>query len=323
MLYRSRSVSGQPIAVSGTLDVPKGRPPRGGFKVISWAHGTTGMADVCAPSRNNSTSAPAYSYISYTDPMLNSWLKRGFAVVRTDYQGLGTPGPHPFLIGEAEGRGVVDAVLSARSSDKRLSRDFAIAGHSQGGHAALFAAAGARTFAPSLRLKGTVAFAPASHIFEQKSLLPALTSPSSLSGLATMILTSAARDAGQDPARFLSPPAAALLPELDKVCSAQLNAPESLGSIAPATLIGFDDGSLDDTLKAMNPAVSSSAPLALLQGEDDSTVFKFLTDQLKGELEAKGVNLTYTTYPGLDHSGVVTDSKSQGEATAFLSARLR
>ena len=322
ILYRSRSVSGKPIAVSGTVDIPKGKAPKGGFKVISYAHGTTGMADVCAPSRNK-TSAPAYGYIAYTDAMLNRWLKKGYAIVRTDYEGLGTPGDHPYLIGNSAGRGVVDIVQAARKVDGRLSKSYVIAGHSQGGQAALFAAQGASKWARSLSLKGTLAFAPASHIFEQKSLLPGLTSPSGLSGLAVMILTSAARQEGRDPADFLSAQADAFLPQLDTVCTAQINEPDSFGGLAPASLLAFDDGSLDDTLKAMNPAVKATGPIAMLQGESDTTVFKFLTDQLRDELVAKKNKLEYKTYPGLDHSGVVINDKSQGDATAWIAARLR
>src|SRR5439155_8955103 len=92
LLYRSASVDGSPTDVSGTLAMPKGTAPRGGWPVITWAHGTTGIADKCAPTR-----APNNG--NYDHPLLQRWLKAGYAVVRTDYEGLGTPGPHPYLIG--------------------------------------------------------------------------------------------------------------------------------------------------------------------------------------------------------------------------------
>ena len=76
-------------------------------------------------------------------PEFNGWLKRGYAIAQTDYQGLGTPGLHLYLIGHAEGASVVDIALAARRLDPSIGR-FAIAGHSQGGQAALFAAAEAR-----------------------------------------------------------------------------------------------------------------------------------------------------------------------------------
>src|SRR3954468_24353477 len=183
LLYRSTSVTGQAIAVSGTLTVPKGKAPKGGWPVISWAHGTTGIADQCAPSRQGSEGIVNYAY-----PLLQRWLKAGYAVVRTDYEGLGTPGAHPYLIGRSEGRSVLDSVRAARKLDARLGRRVVIAGHSQGGHAALWAASLASKWTPELKIRGTLALAPASHIGEQAALLRSITSPSGLSGLASMIV---------------------------------------------------------------------------------------------------------------------------------------
>ena len=166
VLYRSTGVTGKAIAVSGTVSVPKGRAPKGGWPVITWGHGTTGIADKCAPSRD-SGSNPAHGLISYAYPLLQRWLKAGYAVVRTDYEGLGTPGDHPYLIGRSEGRSMLDMVRAARKLDKRLGRRVVIAGHSQGGQSALFAAALAPKWTPELKVRGTLALAPVSHLAAQ------------------------------------------------------------------------------------------------------------------------------------------------------------
>src|SRR6478735_5595454 len=181
LLYSSQAVSGKTVAVSGTVAIPKGKAPKGGWPVITWAHGTVGIADACAPSRIGTQA-------NYDSPLLNSWLKAGYAVVRTDYEGLGTPGEHPYLIGVSEGRSVLDMARAARKLDPSLSKDVVISGHSQGGHAALWAASLSKKYTPDLKLKGTVAFAPANHIGEQGALLRSLTEPSGLSGLASMIV---------------------------------------------------------------------------------------------------------------------------------------
>ena len=76
----------------------------------------------------------------YAYPLLQRWLKAGYAVVRTDYEGLGTPGAHPYLIGRSEGHSVLDAVRAARRLDTRLGKRVVISGHSQGGQPALWAA---------------------------------------------------------------------------------------------------------------------------------------------------------------------------------------
>jgi hypothetical protein len=255
VLYASRTPQGAKTAVSGSVSVPKGKPPKGGWPVITWAHGTTGVADACAPSRN-SVSSLAQASTSYIYPDLNEWLRAGYAVVQTDYQGLGTPGKHPYLIGEAEGRSVLDIVSAARQLDPKISKRFLISGHSQGGQSALFAAGEASTWTPKLRLRGTVAFAPASHILEQVPLLPSLTTPSSLTALATLILDGASTQSiAIDVNKVLSDEVLAFYPLLQSQCLQQLGASNELGGIPPSHLIrsGADLTPVNPVLGAMNP----------------------------------------------------------------------
>src|SRR3954454_7475389 len=108
LLYRSTWVRGKGRAGAGTLPIPKGRAPKGGWPVVACAHGTTGIADSCAPTRD-SPANPVHGLNAYAYPLLQRWLKSGYAVVRTDYEGLGTPGAHPYLIGRSEGRSVLDS----------------------------------------------------------------------------------------------------------------------------------------------------------------------------------------------------------------------
>jgi pimeloyl-ACP methyl ester carboxylesterase len=308
VLYSSRSPQGKLVAVSGSVAVPKGKPPKGGWPVITWAHGTTGVADVCAPTRDFQ-GTPNPTGEAYINPDLNAWLAAGYAVLRTDYQGLGTPGKHPFLVGKAEGRGVLDIVKAARELDPRIAKRYVIAGHSQGGHAALFAAGEAGKWLPNLRLRGTVAFAPASHLLEQASLLSLLTAPGGPTALAVLILDGASTQSRQIHIdQLLSDPALALYPLLQTQCLARLGAPDEYGGIAPSDLErpGADLSALNPVLAAMNPLVRSRAPIQIEQGESDTTVFKVFTDQLRDELAAAGNQVVYKTYPGVDHIGVVT-----------------
>lgn len=325
VLYRSLDPKGAPIAVSGTIDLPKGKAPKGGFKVLSWAHGTTGAADVCAPSRN-ADGGPADGYISYATASYDSWLKAGYAVLRTDYEGLGTPGPHRYLVGASEGRGVVDIALAARQLYPALSKDWVIGGHSQGGHAALFAASLATKLAPKLNFKGVFAFAPASHLYEQGQAISSLGDTfKGLTGLAVMILNSAAREAGVDPSTLVTAQIAALLPKIEQVCSAQLGGADIFGGIAPKDVLkpGATTASIDAALKAMNPNVKIKAPVLILQGLGDGTVFPSFTEALVNELKKSGDNVTYDTFTGLSHSGVVTDPTAEAAVSAWLKARLR
>ncbi len=108
-------------------------------------------------------SRPASSTTIYTR-VVAGYLSQGWTVTATDYPGLGTPGPHPYIVGASEGRSVIDSVRAARNLDPTLSGKSVMSGHSQGGQAAIFASELADTYGKGLHLRGTVALAPASNI---------------------------------------------------------------------------------------------------------------------------------------------------------------
>lgn len=164
ILYHSRSVKDADIAVSGLLWLPD--KPNADTPVLSYAHGTTGLADQCAPSKDDGKDEAA--------TVAAPFLQKGYIVVATDYEGLGTPGVHPYVVGQSEGRSVLDAIRAARAFT--VSRGKSVVwGHSQGGGSALFAAELAPTYAPDANVIGSVAGAPA---VELKLLATALrTSP--------------------------------------------------------------------------------------------------------------------------------------------------
>ena len=323
VLYTSKSPQRQRIAVSGSISVPEGSPPKGGWPVITYAHGTTGVADKCAPSRLGAKS-PVIPYVDYVDPEQEQWLELGYAVLRTDYQGLGTPGPHPYLIGKSEGRSVLDIVRAARQLDSDLGRRFVIAGHSQGGQSALFAAGVyGNGWTPELKLRGTVAYAPASHLLQQANALSAFTSPSPLSALATMILYGAATaNPGVVPAEILRPPPFGMYPTLEQKCLPQLGKANRFGAIAPADLLrpGQPDAAFGQVLTKMNPAVTTDHPILLAQGTADTTVLPVLTDLLDGELKDLGDDVDYQKYPGVTHSEIV--AAAEKDVIAFLGQQL-
>lgn len=151
ILYTSTDgISGKdPITVSGALFFPEGTAPEGGWPVIAWAHGTVGLADICAPSW-------AGRSLRDTD-YLNRWLSEGFAVVATDYQGLGVPGPHPLINVPALSFSVLDSIRAVVNGVPGLANKVVIIGQSQGGAAAFGAASYAPTYAPDVGLKGSVA----------------------------------------------------------------------------------------------------------------------------------------------------------------------
>jgi pimeloyl-ACP methyl ester carboxylesterase len=153
VLYASTGLRGQRIEVSGVVIAPELPPPQGGRAVVAWAHPTTGVSDKCAPSTNPN--------FFDTIPHLPALIALDYVVAATDYQGLGTPGPHPYLVGESEGRSVLDSVRAAARLPKTgAGPRFVVWGHSQGGHAALFAGQLAHRYAPDLALVGIAAISP-------------------------------------------------------------------------------------------------------------------------------------------------------------------
>ena len=327
VLYRSVGTDGKPIAVSGVVSLPKTKAPKNGWPVISYDHGTTGIADQCAPSRD-STSNPAHLYNSYVYPLLNRWLKAGYVVERTDYQGLGTPGTHQYLVGVAEGRSTLDIVRASKVLDfqkQRISNRIAISGHSQGGHAALWGAALAPKYTPELKLRGTVAFAPASHISELLSLVSAVNTPGGgLSAEAGLVIR------GVDDSKpalgvtsIFTDQLAALYPETLTKCLPQLGLSDSLGGLAPADFFK-DDADTKPFVNALDLSdpenLTIKSPLAIEQGKADSTVSPGLTDALVKELRGRGSKIDYKKYAKTDHAGVVVAGATH--ATKYLEKHL-
>jgi pimeloyl-ACP methyl ester carboxylesterase len=315
VLYRSEGVDGKSTAVSGDVAIPRGKAPKGGWPVITWAHGTTGIADSCAPTRLATPAQPA---------LLAQWLKRGYAVLRTDYQGLGTPATvHPYLNGDAEGRSVLDIVRAARKLDRHIGAKVVIAGHSQGGHAALWAASLAPKYTPELKVRGTVAFAPASHLGEQFALARNLNSPGGgTTGLGSLILRGAdVADPSLGIFNLLTPAAQNLYPQTLSDCLSALDASTSWGGLAPSQIFQ-PSADLTPLLAFLNTNVdpedlSIKSPVRVEQGTADTTVLPPFTDDLVKRYQQRHVPVTYKTYDGVDHGGVVSGAPA-ADATKWI-----
>lgn len=325
LLYRSRSVSGKSVVVSGTLSLPRGKAPGGGWPVITYDHGTTGIADQCAPSRVTSSGITS-AYSSYVYPLLQMWLRHGWAVVRTDYEGLGTPGVHPYLIGRSEARSTLDIVRAARRYSSKLSRRIVISGHSQGGHAALFATDVAPSWTPELKVRGTVAFAPASHLATQGKIIPTLgSSAAGLSGLVSLIIRGVdSTYPSLHEQRILSARGASLYPQTLTRCLPQLGQKDSFGGVAPKDIFrsGADFGPTINALSKNDPEhLNFGTQVLVEQGLADSTVFPQFTDDLVAQYRERGIGTIYHTYKGVTHGGVVVAAAP--DATRYIARRFR
>lgn len=132
VLYHSRSASGADVAASEVVLLPPGNPPQGGWPVIAWAHGTSGVAQICAPSLMKD--------LYYGTEGLFPMVQAGFAVIAVDYAGLGTKGPHQYISLDAQANDVINGVKAAYDAVAHLSPRWVVDGHSQGGGASWFVA---------------------------------------------------------------------------------------------------------------------------------------------------------------------------------------
>ncbi|MFF0501173.1 prolyl oligopeptidase family serine peptidase [Nocardia aobensis] len=331
VLYRSVDLQGHPVSVSGTLAVPDGTPPPDGWPLISWAHGTTGVADICAPSRDTGPDYPAHDYTAQVREVQQHWLAAGYAVAQTDYQGLGTPGPHGYLIGTTEARAVADMALAARELDASIGTRWAAIGHSQGGQAAIFTDAQARAWAPGLDLRAVVALAPASQVefgIGAQRVASTVGAGEALAALGNsnaflpLLIRGAQTAENIDPARFLTPRASSLLPEADTGCIGALRAPDSWGGL-PADAAFSPLGDAAPFIRVLTDNDPSTlridAPLLVLQGSADTTVPPRATDAMVARLRLADQQVTYRTYPGADHRGVL--QASLPDALVWVGAR--
>jgi alpha-beta hydrolase superfamily lysophospholipase len=293
VLYRSESLVGDGVPVSGVIAVPPGQPPEGGWPVLSLAHGSVGIADGCAPSRAPSAQAAEVA-------------ARGVVVVATDYEGLGTAGRHPYLVGESEARGVIDIVRAARSLGDLVgaSSRYAVVGWSQGGQAAIFANEIAATWAPELELVGAVAGAPA---VELASSIAGPPDPA-LEWLQVLVAVGlGAADPTADPEAVLTPSGRERLPVVDEGCADDVAEAYEDGGALSADLL--TTAPFDRLLAANTPGQRvGAAPLLLVGGDADELITPTVLDAAQARLCRVGQVVDRRTYPGIGHDGIIVAS---------------
>jgi alpha-beta hydrolase superfamily lysophospholipase len=313
--YVSDDAHGSAIVVSGTVALPRTKPPRGGWPVISWAHGTSGYADVCAPS-NDTVDGLDHDYFSVIDPTLDAWVARGYVVAQTDYEGLGTPGPHPYLNGVSEANTVIDIVRAARDLNRSVGRNWAVSGHSQGGQAALFAAQFAAKRAPELNLRAAVPIAPGGTFVEQTVPFIQSNQPGAAAAeafLPLILLGAQAADPLINASALVSDAFQPAMTAARTGCLAQLRA---VPPIDPASVFrpGADVSQLNAYLAQQDPLATDPKVATLIaQGTADTLVAKTSTDVLVKALCGKGAAIQYDVYQGQDHRGSVAASLTDAE----------
>jgi alpha-beta hydrolase superfamily lysophospholipase len=238
-------------------------------------------------------------------------LARGFVVAATDYPGLGTVGPHPYLIGRSEGRAVLDSVRAARALPETGAGDrFAVWGHSQGGHAALFAGELARSHAPELKLMGVAAAAPATELGE---LFHADIRGIEGKVLGAYALWSWSKVFGLSLDGVIRPTAPLVLDNIASQCN---DAQRQLLRIGFAEQAFEREGFLAVDITKVEPwrklmaentprRMQAGVPVFLVQGTSDAVVRPRVTEEFRGILCRAGTPVMFVTVPG-DHAASAT-----------------
>ncbi|MFI6169134.1 lipase family protein [Nocardia sp. NPDC051052] len=299
--YRSIGYDGAGRTIGGSVFVPAGDPPSGGWPVVGYAHGTCGLADATAPSRVGLSKQERLH--------VGAWLAAGWVVAATDYEGLATPGPHPYLNGEAVFDDVIDAVRAAHGLAHPLSPAWIVVGFSQGGHAAMFAAIAATKYAPELDFRGTIALAPPVHATMIVQLQTSdgagpltIFMPFLLAGLRTgrpdFDVRAFLTPAGREMVDFA---AHASLGQMFKAIAAATN--DHIGTTD--LLVGRPQ--IESVLDACRvPLTRLDRPLFLAAGGADEVIPLEVVDRFAADLHDTGSEIFYTVHPDASHAAMLT-----------------
>jgi alpha-beta hydrolase superfamily lysophospholipase len=300
ILYLSTSYTGKPVAVSGLLFVPDTPAPEGGRNVVVFTHGTIGVASNCALSNLGSHAPPLIDGLA-------EFLRAGDAVVVPDYQGLGTAGPHPYLVGGSEARGALDAVRAAHLFDQAdAGTRFAAWGASQGGQAALFTGQDAASYAPELSLAGVAVAAPATKL---GALFEVNRDTTFGRVLSAYVLASWSRVYPRlHLDQVVTPVARPVVRQIARICL--VGEGGLVGSAVTTQLLRISylrappwETEPWKGVFALNTPGSrrTPAPLLIAQGEADRLVRPEVTAAFVEELCQRGDKVDYRTYPGVEH----------------------
>ncbi|MHA7269550.1 alpha/beta fold hydrolase [Arthrobacter sp. HLT1-20] len=308
VLYHSTDVDGKDTLVSGMIIAPATPATANNRTVVSWAHPTTGTAPRCAPS---SGVAP-FVFIEG----LSNFLAAGHVVVATDYAGMGIAGPPSFLIGATEAANVLDIARAARAiPETGASSRVVLWGHSQGGHASIFAAKRAASYAPELSIAGIAVAAPATDLGD---LLTADIGDVSGVTIGAYAFTSYAKAYAarlpQDPlATILTPAGAAAAPRMDALCLLGQN--RELHAIADP-LIGAFVSADPSKVPPWNQILAENTPdntplpmpLFVAQGAKDTLVRPAITASFVAAQMAAGTTVESHVLPNATHATVALDA---------------
>ena len=340
MTYKMQGIKGQETQATALVFTPKTEPPAGGWPIVAWAHGTVGVGDDCAPSRNRLIVEGLLPDV-HTQKMIDSFVQAGYVVVAPDYEGLGEPSGrelHPFLNLKSEAYSITDAVVATKSwLGNKASNKWAGVGASQGGHAALGAAQYAAR--ANMDYKGVVAFAPANNLemieslsdmaVAQRGLFNQILSYSVLDTLTAYMAAGMKSVYPTEPVYSIvfKSPTDKVAEKAESECI--LDMANSMSN-SMFTYLGQNENLenyprknkgytqhpivrqfLDKDLPPLQTVVKT--PIIIYQGDKDLIVLPRATDALVAQARALTTKIDYTKGPDWDHLTVFKDNVENGQ----------
>ena len=306
VLYSTTYSDGTPALASAVVAYPRGTvtQPR---TVLAWQHGTTGVTRQCAPSLGPE------ALTEYAVPGISRALDRGWVIVATDYPGQGTGGRYPYLIGQGEGRATLDAIRAAQQIEDANASDAAwLWGHSQGGHATLWAAEIAGDYAPEIDVIGVAALSAASDpLLLARQVTDAQSSPLAEVVTSLVLVPYADEYADVDLGSSVHPAGQGIVEAFAGRC---VTSPSTVMSVLVAAALGADaplyridvtTGPIRDRLRENIADGNVPIPLFLGQGIDDEVIPIDMQRQLASRLCEAGRAVEEREYPGRSHMGVI------------------
>jgi hypothetical protein len=305
ILYHSRSLHQKDVAASAVVLLPRGKSPRGGWPIIAWAHDLTGSARQCAPSLLKTLNE---------GPLLSMYVGLGYAVVASDYAGLGTNFPYAVMDVPSNAQDVINSVAGARSALPQLGSKWLVAGYGHGSRVALGVAEALPKNADAnyLGAIGILGVADPPEFYEHLAQGPAYPT------LVFLVQGIKNRYAGFRVEDMLTDKGVALYKYLGESCEATSGEVPNSNELLKA---GWQNNPYVKEFFSRNalgrkPAFS---PLLLISGESDGDVPSSLTAATVGRLCQQKDRVLFVNYPGLNQSAVL--GNSVGEQVSWIRAR--
>ncbi|WP_234709662.1 lipase family protein [Mycolicibacterium cosmeticum] len=322
VLYRSTNGdTGEQTVVSGSVFVPTGTPPPGGWRVVAVGHGTLGIDGPCAPSLSDNMMGLL--------PFVTAFTGRGFAVAVADYEGLGTKGNHPYLDARTAGLNIIDSVRALRHTFGDVSSAWMAFGHSQGGAATWAADEQAGRYAAELTLMGAVAAAPAADVsgFVDKALAHTLT-PDQLLAMPVIVESLARRHPDLNRDDYRSGAATKYWQVLTACQAPEIYQRGDAGAQLRPEFVAPRDAAAADRLRRLLrdwalPQRPLSAPLSVWYGGADTLVDSAWTAAAIAKACAMGGTVTVQFEPGKGHGDVDLASQLDWMAKRFADQPVR